>query len=258
MEDTTQKNTEESMGMESKTPTMHTKLIVAIVVIVVALLGYFLFFGNSASNLPPTTAETVGIIKASDKGPVARVNDSEISRELYNSLIINLTNIAESQGLDITDASIQSEIKNQAVISLVNNELLLQTAASEGIAVDDETVKTQYESILTQAGGEEALETQLENARISKKMLKQNIAEQLVVNQYLEGILGVNDFSVTDEEIGVFYNSLVSQVAEGTEVPALADVRVQLEQQLVLQKQQEVVGGLIEDLRANATVEVLI
>jgi len=89
-------------------------------------------------------------------------------------------------------------------------------------------------------------------------MLKQNIAEQLVVNQYLEGILGVNDFSVTDEEIGVFYNSLVSQVAEGTEVPALADVRVQLEQQLVLQKQQEVVGGLIEDLRANATVEVLI
>ncbi|MBX2866481.1 SurA N-terminal domain-containing protein [Candidatus Kaiserbacteria bacterium] len=236
---------------------MHTRIIIAVVVIVILALGYFFFIGERTPQTP-TTAETVGLIDTKTKEPVARVNSDEIERAFYNSMVINLTSVAETQGLDITDATIQDAIKTQALTSLVNNELLLQNASADGITVDDEIVTTEYESLVTQAGGNDVLKERLAEARITPDMLRINVAEQLVVNQYLDAFLATQDLSVSDTEVSSFYDSLVSQTEEGAEVPTLADVRVQLEQQLVLQKQQAAVGSLLETLRANATIEILI
>jgi FKBP-type peptidyl-prolyl cis-trans isomerase (trigger factor) len=253
----TQNKSMETQENTSNEGSMHTRIIVAVVLIVILALGYFFFVADrSEENM--TTAETIGLIDVKAKDPVARVNDEEIERELYNSLVINLTNVAEAQGLNVTDETIQTAIKDQALVSLVNNELLLQSATAEGIAVTDEIVDTEYTNLVTQAGGEDVLEERLSEARVSTDMLRVNVAEQLVVNQYLDTFLGTQDLSVTDAEVSSFYDSLVGQVAEGTDVPAFADVATQLEQQLVAEKQQAAVGSLIETLRANATIEILI
>jgi len=236
---------------------MHTRIIIAVVVVVVLALGYF-FLVADRTPTTPTTAETVGLIDTKAKDPVARVNNEEIERTLYNSLVINLTNVAEQQGLAVTDTAIQTEIKTQALNSLVNNELLLQTASADGITVDEETVDSEYETLVAQAGGKDVLKERLKEARITTDMLRMNVAEQLVVNQYLDGFLATQDLSVTETEISSFYDSLVSQAGEGVDVPTLTEVRTQLEQQLVAQKQQAAVGTLLETLRAGAQIELLI
>ena len=257
MEETQHNTTTEQAASNKKGGRSLGGIVIAIIIIALLGLGYFYFFADKTPQTQ-TTAETIGLVDTKATGPVARVNNEEVERPIYNSLVINLTNVAEAQGLDVADATIQTEITSQAMTSLVNSELLLQAATESGITVDDATTEAEYDALVAQAGGKEVLEARLNEARITESMLRVNVEEQLVVNQYLDTFLSAQNVTVTDAEVTSFYDSLVAQVAEGTDVPAMAEVRTELEQQLIAEKQQAAVETLIESLRSNASIEILI
>lgn len=255
MEDTTQQPVKtENKGTGGGT----TRFIIAGILLVGALVAGYFFFMKDSAQAPedPTATSTVDIVLGEDRGtgPVARVNGTEISQEEYEESVGNIAETARAQGADLTDESVKTEIKTQALEALINTELLVQAAASAGIAASDEAVQTEYDGIVAQFGGQEALQAQLISYNISEETLREDIAEQLTIQAYLDTTVDTSTITVTDEEIQEFYDSL-----SGTQqLPELASIRDQIEAELQSQKEQALVVDLLTQLRADAQVETLV
>ena len=115
-------------------------------------------------------------------------------------------------------------------------------------------MQTEYDGIVAQFGGQEALQAQLISYNISEETLREDIAEQLTIQAYLDTTVDTSTITVTDEEIQEFYDSL-----SGTQqLPELASIRDQIEAELQSQKEQALVVDLLTQLRADAQVETLV
>ena len=222
-----------------------TKLLLAlggVVIIAAAAYFYFMQNGNQVFNS----------MKGGDA--VALVNGVGISEEDYDQSIASITNSAAQQGADTTDPQVQSIIKEEAITGLINNELLFQGSQEAGITIDDAAVQTEYDLIKENFGGEEALNLRMQELGFSEEEVREDIMEQLAINEYITAQVNAEDLSVTDEEVSAYYESLTAQ---GAELPPLADISEQIAAQLESQKQQEAVSVLIESLRTDAEIEIL-
>lgn len=212
-------------------------------VLLVVLLGLiaagYVYFGG-ASN--PT-------------GPVARVNGIEISRTDYNNSVRTLAQSAATQGFNLNDPQTQTQIQAQALTSLINAELLLQAALDAGVIATDADVQTEYDAIVTSLGGDEALQNQLAANNITEDDLRSDIRDQLTIRAYVEQAVNSGDTSATDAEINEVYSQLVSL---GYELPELGSIQPAIAERLQLEKEQGLLYSLIDSLRADADVEILI
>lgn len=188
---------------------------------------------------------------------VARVNGTELSGVDLQENIVQAKQQAKQQGVDLSDPSVQAQIEEQALTGLIHAALLLQVARDSDIDIADEDIATELSILEAQLGGAEAMQAQLEALDTTKEELRASIREQLLVNAYLEQVIGASEITVSDGEISAFYDSLVSQ-NQGQELPSLEEFAPQLQQQLLLQKQQEAIVVYLQELRANADVEILI
>jgi len=237
-----------------------TTFIAAALVVGALVAGYF-YLTNVDQDGPiaEENAEesVVDIVLGTDResGPVARVNGVEIERKNYENSIASLAENAAAQGLDITDPTVKEQIKEQAITSLVNSEIFIQNAATAGISVPDETVASEFDTIVDNFGGEEALRAQLATFDVNQDDLRNDIREQLVIEAYIAAYVESANIEVSEEEITTFYDSLS---ASGQDVPTLEEVRTQIEAELIAQKQQALVAELLEKLRGESEVEVLV
>jgi foldase protein PrsA len=218
--------------------------IVVILAIAVGA-GYLFATGKLGSTNDMAGDETA-------QGAVARVNDEEISRKTYDTAVAQMKAAAQQQGVTLTD----DQLKEQVITSLVNNRLLVQAATKEGVTVTDDQINTEHDQIVTNAGGEDAFNTQLTSLGVTDDQIRNELREQLLVNAYLLTKVSASSTApATDDEVNAFYADLK---ANNETVPELADVRSQIEQQITFQKQQQAVASLIDSLRAQANIEVLI
>ncbi|MEF3356022.1 peptidylprolyl isomerase [Paenibacillus sp. GYB006] len=116
-----------------------------------------------------------------DNEAVASVNGTKITKdELYNELVA----LGGTSTLD----------------NMITMELIDQAAADANVTITDEDVNAEIESLKTQFGGEEALNSALAQSGMTLDDLKKNTEIQVKIRKILEP-----QTKVTDEEISTYY-----------------------------------------------------
>lgn len=186
---------------------------------------------------------------------VAKVNGVKIYQTDYDKSKVLIEQSATMQGADITDPSVQSEIKTQTLNVLIENMLILSAAEKAGITYTEEEVQTKYDGLVAQLGSQEELEKQMTNLGLTKEKIESNIRERIIADKYIESVTDIESVSVSDEEIDEFLKTIDTK-QEG--VPPMEELRPQVKEQILSQKKKQMVVNLIKELRAEAKIETLI
>jgi peptidyl-prolyl cis-trans isomerase SurA len=186
----------------------------------------------------------------------AKVNGTKIDLALYEKNYAQLVQGAAAQGLDANDPAVAAEMKKQSIDILVNSELLRQAATEAGVVVTDEQINGRYTELVQSQGDETKLVARMTELGITKESLLSDIKNEILIQTHLTAAVDTSKIVVTDEEVLALYNSVASN--KDVQVPPLADVRPQIEQEIKFGKEQELISGYIETLKAKATIEVLI
>lgn len=224
--------------------------------VVVALIGVGLWFMLERDGRVNTTVFS-GISDFLKQGQAAAVvNGTEISVFDFESTLRQLTANTTEQGIDPTDEAVVADLRSQAIESLVNTELLRQAAVSASVTVSDEDVESRYQQIMQSIGGTEALLARMEELGVSEEMLRRDIRNDILIQAHIDAAVGIDAAKVSEDEIKRFYDQVASSNPDA--VPPLEEVRGQIEENLLFQKQQEIVGQYVDGLREAATIEVLL
>lgn len=227
----------------SSTPTSERgngkKAIIALLIVVVlAGLAYYAF-----KMAKPATNDDVA----------ALVNGTAISKSEYNESLAMVTQNATSMGVDMTDSAIQEDIKKQALDILINNTLLIDGAKKSGITASNDEVQSEYDKLVTELGGDEALKAKMQEVGLTEEKLRSNISDRILVDAYLQKETDIENVSVSDEEVNDFYSSIAQN---STTTPPLSDIKDQITAQLEGQKRQVIVNDFLTTLRNNAQIEI--
>jgi len=242
MEENIEKNEERNLYVKNKIIPM-----VVLVLVILAIGGYFVF-GKNKMQSPINN----------NVGSVATVNGVVISKTSYDAQLANSIASYKTQGVDVTDVTKLAQIKTEVLDNLIGDELLKQAVVAAGIKTAGEEVEKQFQDILTQAGGADALKAELVKNNLTEAQLRDNISKQLAIQTYLLQNIDIKSITVSDAEIAQFYADYSkAQTASGQKtIPALKDLSAQIKQQLISNKQQTLVANFITALRAKAKVEI--
>ena len=184
---------------------------------------------------------------------VATVNGEKISQEQLDISTSQLQQAAVLQGVDVSSPAAQADIRTQALDVLVNTELLTQAAAERGIAVSAEDVAARIAEIEIEVGGKEVLESRMNELGIGTEQLQSDVESEMVIALLLKEIFAEAAIEVTEAEVSEIYDAAL---ASGADIPALEEVRPQVEQQIRQSKEQEAVDAFLEAQKAAATVDI--
>lgn len=197
---------------------------------------------------------STGLFGSMISGPaVAVVDGVEIAKADYDSSLAQLTNMTAEQGADVTDPAVVEQLKTQAIDTLVNAEILRQAAVEEGITVTPEQIETRFAEIRDGIGGEEALVQRMAEFGVTEAGLRLDIENEFLIQGLFDARIDTSSITVEDSEITELYTQ-----AGGVEagLPPLEEVREQIISQIRFDKEQQQVSSFIEELRAEADVEI--
>ncbi len=164
---------------------------------------------------------------------VATVNGEEILKEELVAMEEQQKQQLAMQGMDPDGEEAEQmmeEMRPQILDNIIAINLLEQEAQEEGISVEEDEVDEHYQQFAQQAGGEEMLAEQLEEAGITEEELKSDIGQQLLVEQYMEFYIEENvdeeELEFTEEELRELYEQQQQQ----------------MEQQMQLEEEMEIDG----------------
>lgn len=226
--------------------------IIAAVVAVFILLGGLVYAMEKSGRL--NTGIFDGIERARlANSTVATVNGNDISQYDLQISMEQIAAAATAQGVDTNDADVKASIKEQAIEMLINTELLKQEAAARGISVTKVDVDARYEQLVTEVGGEEVLQERMNQFGVTDTILKRDIENELTIQKLLDLVFAETDIAASDEEVAEMY---ASAGGESAGLPALAEVKEQIEQQITATKEQEIVNDYVDSLRDKAVVDI--
>ena len=192
-----------------------------------------------------------------EKKTVAVVNDKEIFGSDYNSILVSLQGQMQQMGQDPTSKEAAEQVKSQTIDTLVARTLILQEADKKSYNASDEDINKQLDEIKKQFKTEEEFESALKKSGMDLKTFETQIAEEIVLQQYVEKEVPVGE--ITDEEIQKTYDQYAEQgKSTGQEIPKLEEVKPQIEQSLQQQKQQKNLAQRVEELKKNAKIDIKI
>lgn len=230
---------------------MNIQKIISIIIIAIVIIAgvWYLMSLNT-----PTQNEPAGNEEVTTGAAVATVNGEEISRTEFETF---KSQVIMQQGLDTEslEAEIENQLETQIVDELISQALLQQAVESSEAVPAQEDIDAQIEATVIQLGGEEAFNEVLVAEGISEEELRAQISTELAVQAYLEQELDLSSITATDEEVEAAY---AQASAQDENVPALEEIRPQIEQSIIQQKQQPLLAQLIDQLRAEADVEILL
>ncbi len=183
---------------------------------------------------------------------VATVNGVEIAKSAYESQLASAITTLKARGVNTDDATQLTQIKNQVLTDLINNEVLNQAVKASGVTATADEVEKQVQSLVAQVGGADKFAGELVKANLTEAQLRDNISKQLAAQKYLLTKIDVSKAVASEEEITKFYND---NVKGQTGAPALKDVKEQIRQQIVNTKQQQLVLAYVETLKVGAKIE---
>lgn len=240
---------DEATNVEKKKPQGGSKKGILMLVVLVVLIALGAWFGR-------------GLIGTSN---AAMVNDEVITRAEYDARVEQIAKQYELQlqmgGGDgsIEDPETQALIRGVAMDEIVNERLFLQAARAAGIETSDAEVEEELRLQKESYPDEASYKADLAAAGVTEAELKRNIRNQLTIIAYARSVIPEEDYVVTDAEMQEVYNQNFANV-EGAEfeAPTFEEFSSTNREQFELQKLGMAVGPLIEELRANADIEILV
>lgn len=175
---------------------------------------------------------------------VVTVNDEDILGNVYNLIYVQTKIQLYNLGQDIEDTE---RIKDITLNTLVEQELFTQGAKEEGIEVTKEEVEAKYDDLMESNG--ESITDFLADYNLEHDAFKDQISFTLLLSEYMEEKL---DITVSEEELKEIYDELKEQLEDLQEFD---DIKDQLENQVINQRQQEKVKELLDELKEKATIE---
>jgi len=243
---------------ENSAPTNNTRslklTIISVVVVVVALAGVLYALesaGRIDSNIFSGMTDSQG--GQVNTASVAVVNGEVITEAELAVASTQLEQAAAQQGADPSDPAVQANIRSQALDLVIGTTLLTQTAETEGVVVTDQAVADQLATIEADAGGAENLAARMQEFGITMDSLEADVRSELIISKLLDTIVTDEDTVITEAEIVTAYEDAG---ASGADLPPLEEVRTQIETQLQQAKGQSVIEAYVEQLRANADIEI--
>ena len=232
-------------------------MVVGAIILALAAIAAVWFFSGSNSNVDDLAAQVGSALALDTEGDpddvMATVNGVDLTRAEYNRIRQQVLQNAQMMGMDINDPETQIQINAQVTDTLVNTELIRQAAVASGTTVSEGAVSDRFAEIVAQVGGEEVLADSLEQLGLTEESLRADVEQELIIQQYIDGAIDTDNLTVTEAEIEGLYES--SGGAEAG-LPPLEEVRLQIEQQILINKENELINDLIELLRADAEIEV--
>jgi len=227
--------------------------IITIVLVVIALL--VVVYQLERQDRIGTNIFGGMIASMEANAPVAVVNGTELNAGDLEAGVEQLQQAAAAQGLDPADPTVQAEIRTQAVDMLVNTTLLEQAAVAEGVIIEESAVEARISELAESAGGREALDARLAEFAIDEAQLYSDVRNELTIRALLDIVFADAEVTASEEEILAVYQGAVEANGPGV-VPPLEEVRAQIEGQLVQTKEQEALDGYLQQLRADADIEL--
>ncbi|MBM7662652.1 L-fucose mutarotase/ribose pyranase (RbsD/FucU family) [Bacillus mesophilus] len=189
---------------------------------------------------------------------MATVNGEEILKSDYDLLFQDTAATYAQQGMDVNtlDEEMKKQLETQILDQLINTELLIQQANTEGFKPEEGEVNDSLEEMKAQFEDEEKFKQALEENNLTEASLKERIVSELQITSYLESAVG--EIKVTDEEITAVYDQYKQAMeSQEQEVQELETIKAQLEEQATMQKRQEKISEIIEQLRNDNEIVVL-
>src|SRR5690625_3608664 len=186
---------------------------------------------------------------------VAEINGEEITKgefeQVYTGQFQQASMMQEMTGEEVNE----DELKQQIADGLVSERLLTQEAENRDISASEEDVDAMISEI-TEANGMESEEdffAAMEESGMSEDEIRAELEKQVKVEALIAEEAG--DIEPTDEELQEVYDEQIAQREEAqsegegegegeeTEPPAFEDVKPQIEEQLVREKEAEAAQG---------------
>lgn len=175
-----------------------------------------------------------GMTPGTGMGVAATVNGEEISEEE----VAQMAQQYQAMG--------QPADEGMIVQNLIQMELLQQEADARGLSVSDQEVEEHIQELL---GDEMSLDELKTQAGPQYQML---LEEQKLQMKIQEIAREEGDVSVTDEEVEQFYEENKEMIGDAS----LEEIRPQIEQTLEQELLNNVLMGLLQELEAEATIEI--
>lgn len=256
---TTPEPTQEQTTVANESSSSNSKyVVIAVVLLLLGAGAYFAWdsgiFDAQQAKLDNPFAEQPAEQKEYPD-VVANINGEDVPKDPLLQSITQTQSVAAQQGANPSDPAVQEQIEAQALDVVINTVLLIQAAEEAQIAIAPEEIDAELAQLVTQFGGQESLQAELDRIGMTEEDLRADLEEQLLISAYIEMQIDETTLAVSDAEVEAMYATFAQQ---NTQMPELADIQEQLREQLASQKQQEAVGQLLEELKADANVEVFI
>lgn len=236
----------ETVKPKKKNHPQFVRIIGAVLVVVLIILA--VLYRLEKEGRSPTNIFSKLIERQEAARVVVIVNGEEIRNAELQTSIKQFSKIAESQGMEATN----EDIKDQALEVLINTSLLKQEATSRGMSVTDEEVTERVNGIQEELGGAEVLQQRMNDIGVDLVQLQADVKDELLIKRLLDQIFADANIQITDEDVTAAY-----EAAGGTEagLPAIDEIRPQIESQIKSQKEQSVIDELLTSLKEKATID---
>jgi peptidyl-prolyl cis-trans isomerase C len=197
---------------------MPIRSIPVFLMILLLFLPAFLFAGGKKEQTKETVPteeksgdtgseerERVSIDMAETGDNAAIVNGTAISRKQYEQQLATIQQQYMMQGMQIPEERLP-ELKERVLESLIDQELLAQTARKSGMSADADLVDQQLSTIKDQFPSEEDYKAALSQQGIDEDALKKDISKAVLVQQFIMDRFGESS-QVSEDEIRSFYDN---------------------------------------------------
>ncbi len=137
-------------------------------------------------------------------GYVARVNGVEISQTDMDRKFNLIRERYASMGVPLDDSKI-NEFKDNILNSLIDQEVLLQEAKTQGIKIDPAEIKAELDNFKKQFETEADFEKQISEMNYSEANILSQIEQSKIIEKFIEEKI-MPTISVTDEEVKAYFD----------------------------------------------------
>ncbi|QOY35417.1 SurA N-terminal domain-containing protein [Anaerobacillus isosaccharinicus] len=216
------------------------------------ILGLAACGGNDEAQEVSTGVDEGSKIEESLGGAVAIVNGEEISEQQFVNQLEQVKMSYQQQGIEIDEEN-EVLIKNHVLDQLVNTTLIVQAATEEGFSPSNDEVQAELDQIRGQYDSDEEFNTILEQNNLDLTTFENEITYQLSINRYVAD--KIEEPLVSEVEIKERYDLYKQQTEE---MPELEEIEAQLKEEIKNEKNQASIGELVERLRNESQIEILI
>jgi FKBP-type peptidyl-prolyl cis-trans isomerase (trigger factor) len=227
-------------------PSLKKIIVIVVALIIIIGAGGFFAYKKGLISIGSQQGKTVATVD----GTAIHEHDLDIR---FNQLKDTYT----QQGVNLNDANTVSTIKKQIVDEMVNEELVLEDAKKKNITVTDAEVTDSMNQLVAAAGSQDALNTQVKQYGMTQADLQNTVKRNLILQKYVDQYTAQQNITVSEDEITQAYQQMTAG-QPATSTPALKDVHDQVAAQVKSQKVAQQILVLVNQLKQNAKVQVLI